>query len=101
MADIEVHIDLEGRTRQIGLARRNVVRGGETIVFECIEDWLNDDRRFSIEPALTLAPGPYAPRRNMAIFGSLGDSAPDTWGRSLMRRQERRAAKREGRAVAL
>lgn len=34
MADIEVHIDLEGRTRPIGLARRNFVRGSETIVFE-------------------------------------------------------------------
>ena len=99
MADIEVYIDLEGRSRQIGLARRNVVRGRETIVFEYIEGWLNDDRRFSIEPALTLTSGPFAPGANMPIFGSLGDSAPDTWGRRLMRRRERRAAQREGRAV--
>lgn len=99
MADFEVHIDLEGRSRQIGLARRNVVRGRETIVFEYIEGWLNDDRRFSIEPALTLTSGPFAPGANMPIFGSLGDSAPDTWGRRLMRRRERRAAQREGRAV--
>src|SRR5579875_3371230 len=31
--------------------------------------------------------------------GSLGDSAPDTWGRRLMQRAERRLAEREGRAV--
>ena len=99
MADIEVHIDLDGRTRQIGLARRNVVRGGETIIFEYTDEWLDDEHQFSIEPALTLAPGPYAPRRDMTIFGSLGDSAPDTWGRSLMQLRERRAAERDSRDV--
>lgn len=99
MADIEVHIDLERRTRQIGMARRNIVRGGETIVFEYAEAWLNDGARFSIEPALALTPGPFAPRPDAAIFGSLGDSAPDNWGRRLMQRRERLAAKRENRAV--
>src|SRR3546814_5322030 len=34
-----------------------------------------------------------------AGFGSIGDSAPDTWGRRLMQRAERRLAEREGRAV--
>jgi serine/threonine-protein kinase HipA len=34
MADIEVHIDLEGRTRPVGLARSNKVRGNETVVFD-------------------------------------------------------------------
>ena len=34
MADFEVHIDLDGRTRRVGLARSNKVRGNETIVFE-------------------------------------------------------------------
>ena len=34
MADIEVHIDLNGRTHPVGLARSNKVRGDETVVFE-------------------------------------------------------------------
>jgi transcriptional regulator with XRE-family HTH domain len=34
MADFEVHIDLDGRTLAIGLARSNRVRGAETILFE-------------------------------------------------------------------
>jgi hypothetical protein len=34
MADIEVHIHLEGRTHPVGLARSNKVRGNETVVFE-------------------------------------------------------------------
>lgn len=33
MADFEVHIDLGGRTRRIGLARSNRARGSETIRF--------------------------------------------------------------------
>jgi serine/threonine-protein kinase HipA len=35
-----------------------------------------------------------------ALFGALGDSAPDRWGRVLMRRAERARARREGRSPA-
>jgi hypothetical protein len=31
------------------------------------------------------------------MFGAIGDSAPDRWGRALMRRKERRRAEREKR----
>src|SRR6202166_3954115 len=99
MPDIEVHIDLEGRSRRVGLARSNLVRGAETVVFEYDASWLADPDRFSIEPALTLTRGAFAPPAGQAIFGSLGDSAPDTWGRRLMQRAERRQAERDGRAV--
>jgi len=99
MPDIEVHIDLDGRTRQVGLARRNLVRGSETVFFEYADTWLADAQRFSLEPALALTRGAYAPPAGQSIFGSIGDSAPDTWGRRLMQRAERRRAEREGRAV--
>lgn len=99
MADFEVHIDLQGRTRLVGLARSNRVRGMETILFEYDGAWLNDADRFSLEPALNLARGAFAPPADQAIFGSIGDSAPDTWGRRLMQRAERRLADREKRAV--
>jgi len=39
------------------------------------------------------------PAGSFPIFGSIGDSAPDTWGRRLMQRAERRRAEREGRAI--
>ena len=48
MADFEVHIDLDGRTRPIGLARSNRVRGTETILFEYDGAWLADPDRFSL-----------------------------------------------------
>ncbi len=99
MADFEVHVDLHGRTRSIGLARSNRVRGTETILFEYDPAWLDDPDRFSLEPALALTRGAFAPAAGLAIFGSIGDSAPDTWGRRLMQRAARRLAQREGRAV--
>jgi serine/threonine-protein kinase HipA len=99
MADFEVHIDLDNNTRPIGVARCNRVRGTEVILFEYDHAWLNDPDHFALEPALTLTRGTFAPPAGLATFGSIGDSAPDTWGRRLMQRVERRLAEREGRAV--
>jgi serine/threonine-protein kinase HipA len=99
MSDFEVHIALNGRTRQVGLARSKRVRSKETILFEYHDSWLNDSDRFSLEPALAMTRGAFAPPSGLTVFGSIGDSAPDTWGRRLMQRAERRAAEREGRAI--
>ncbi len=99
MADFEVHIELNGQTRPIGRARSNRARGAETVLFEYDSSWLSAPERFSLEPALALTRGAFAPPAGLSIFGSLGDSAPDTWGRRLMQRAERRSAEREARAV--
>jgi serine/threonine-protein kinase HipA len=99
MADFEVHIDLANKTRPVGVARCNRVRGTEVILFEYDPAWLSDSKRFALEPALTLTRGTFAPPSGLATFGSIGDSAPDTWGRRLMQRAERRHAERERRAV--
>jgi serine/threonine-protein kinase HipA len=99
MPDVEVHIELGGDTRSVGLLRRHAARGGETITFEYDPDWLAQPGAFSLEPALGLTRGVFTPPRGLAIFGSIGDSAPDTWGRRLMQRSERRQAERDGRPV--
>jgi serine/threonine-protein kinase HipA len=100
MPDVEVHIDLDGTTRPVGLLRRHVSRRAEMVTFEYDDAWLADNNRFSIEPALTLTRGVFSTPRNQMIFGSIGDSAPDTWGRRLMQRSERRQAEKEKRAVS-
>ena len=99
MTDFEVHLSLDGETRRIGCARSNRVQGKEIVVFEYADEWLQDANRFELEPDLALTRGAFAPSAGKAIHGSLGDSAPDTWGRRLMQRAERRQAVREGRAV--
>ncbi len=97
MPDVEVHIELDRETHRLGLLRRHTARRLETITFEYDDAWLTDANRFSIEPALTLTRGIFPAPQNRAVFGSIGDSAPDTWGRRLMQRAERRQAEREER----
>lgn len=98
MADIEVHIDFSPGLKRVGTLHRHARRGGEAISFEYHADWLADPARFSLEPALALGRGAFVPADQQLIFGSIGDSAPDTWGRRLMQRAERRRAERDGRA---
>jgi serine/threonine-protein kinase HipA len=99
MSDIEVHINLDGQNRRVGLLRRNVAHRRETVTFEYDDVWFDDASRFSIEQALTLTRGIFPPPQGQSMFGSIGDSAPDTWGRRLMQRAERRQAERDDRAV--
>lgn len=99
MADFEVHLSLSAQTHLVGRARGNRARGRETVVFEYADEWLKNTNRFALAPELPLTRGSFAPPAGQSIHGSLGDSAPDTWGRRLMQRAERRQAEREGRAV--
>ena len=66
------------------IAAANRVRGTETFIFKYDGAWLVDPDRFSLEPALALTRGGSAPPAGRVTFGSIGDSAPDTWGRLLM-----------------
>ena len=99
MADIEAFLDWQGRCRRIGLMRRHGARGHQSVTFEYDPAWIRDASGFSLNPSLPAGPGTFRPPAGREMFGTLGDSAPDTWGRTLMRRKERRAAEREGRAV--
>ena len=99
MTDFEVYLSLDGKTHRIGSAHSNRARGKETIIFEYADEWLKYAGHFELEPDLPLARGGFVPSHGKPIHGSLGDSAPDTWGRRLMQRAERRQAKREGRSV--
>lgn len=67
----------------------------ESATFEYDKSWLAHPERFSLEPALKLGPGPFHAASGKPLFGAIGDSAPDRWGRVLMRRVERRRAERE------
>lgn len=99
MAEIEVYLDWEDRCPRVGLLRTYRRQARERVTFEYEPAWTTAKDCLAIEPSLPVGPGIFRPRPDGAMFGSLGDSAPDTWGRNLMRRQERRSAKRRGRAV--
>jgi serine/threonine-protein kinase HipA len=65
--------------------------------FEYDTIWLANRSRFALEPALTLGKGPHHTAAGRQIFGAVGDSAPDRWGRVLIQREERRKAREEKR----
>jgi serine/threonine-protein kinase HipA len=101
MSDTEalVYVDLAGAPVLVGRLWSRARKGRESGTFEYDKTWLEQPERFALEPALTLGPGPQHTGADKALFGALGDSAPDRWGRMLMRRAERRRAQQEGRAT--
>lgn len=97
MNPIFVYIALEEDTFLVGRLWARFHHGRESATFEYDESWLSHPQRFSLEPALHLGPGPQHTAAGQSIFGALGDSAPDRWGRTLMRYAERRRANNENR----
>jgi serine/threonine-protein kinase HipA len=93
-----VYVDLDGVPHLMGRLWARVRKNKESATFEYDEAWLQHPARFSLEPALQLGPGPFHTPADTPMFGAIGDSAPDRWGRALMRRTERRRAEREGGA---
>ncbi len=91
-----VYVDLDGAPHLMGRLWARVRKNKESATFEYDEGWLQHPARFSLEPALQLGPGPFHTPADTPMFGAIGDSAPDRWGRALMRRMERRRAEREG-----
>jgi serine/threonine-protein kinase HipA len=90
-----VYVDLAEGPVLVGRLWSRVRKGRESASFEYDRTWLARPDAFALEPGLMLTPGPFHTSDGKSIFGALGDSAPDRWGRMLMRRLERRRAERE------
>lgn len=95
---VNVHVDLRGRSTLVGYLHARYSRGREGATFEYESNWLKNGDRFALEPNLSLGPAPYHTGVGRALFGSIGDSAPDRWGRNLISRAERRRAESENRS---
>src|SRR2546430_16374862 len=93
-----VYVDLDGVPHLMGRLWARVRKNKESATFEYDKAWLENPARFSLEPALQVGPGPFHTPADTPMFGAIGDSAPDRWGRALMRRMERRRAGRVGAA---
>lgn len=93
-----VYINLKGKDEFVGTLWSHFYRGKETSDFEYSREWLNQSKAFSLEPGLFLGVGKQVNSRKTPLFGSFSDSAPDTWGRILMRKYEAQLAKANNRA---
>ena len=84
----------------IGMLVEQRVRGKEIFSFEYNEAWLsNSQATLYLDPNLGLYKGKQYLPEGKNNFGVFLDSAPDRWGRLLMRRREAWQAKLEGREV--
>ena len=97
--EVLVYVDLDGVPHLAGHLWTRLRNNKESATFEYDPVWLRHAARFALEPALMLGPGAFHTAPDAPLFGAIGDSAPDRWGRALMRRVSRRQAEREGRAV--
>ena len=94
---IEVFVELDGTSQFVGRLWSRSPKGRESASFEYDKKWIASDARFALEPLLTIDTGIHHSQPGKPLFGALGDSAPDRWGRALMRRAERKNAEREKR----
>ena len=94
---IHTYVDLEGVPCLVGRLWTRQAARRESASFEYAPGWLKNPLRFALEPALTLDPGPHHTPMGLPLFGAIGDSAPDRWGRVLVQREERRKARSENR----
>jgi len=91
-----VHADLNGEPVPVGRLYAHARGNRESATFEYDPAWLGDGERFALDPALQLTAGAFHTGGDKPLFGAIGDSAPDRWGRVLMRRAERRRAQSAG-----
>lgn len=92
-----VYVDLEGVPLKVGRLWGRSHHGRESLSFEYDREWLSHPQQFALDPALKLAAGSLHSSADKPLFGAMDDSAPDRWGRLLMRRAERKVAKEEHR----
>jgi len=92
-----VYVDLDGKPHLVGRLWARSRHGRESASFEYDASWLKHPYRFALEPALVLSHGQHHTAAGRRLFGAIGDSAPDRWGRLLIQREERRQAREANR----
>jgi serine/threonine-protein kinase HipA len=93
-----VYVDLDQVPHLVGRLWMHVRNRTESATFRYDDGWLRNPQRFALEPALQMDPGPHHTAAGKSLFGAMGDSAPDRWGRALMVRAETNRARKAGRS---
>ncbi len=94
--EIFVSIQFGVETHLVGTLWCHQKNNRQSASFMYDHNWLKHPERFAIDPALQLTPGTFHTSESQLLFGAIGDSAPDRWGRVLMRRSENARAKANG-----
>jgi HipA-like N-terminal domain. len=89
---ILVYVDLNAEPHFVGHLWAHAA-STESASFQYAAEWCASPLAFALEPALKIGQGAYHTNNGKALFGAIGDSAPDRWGRTLMNREAQRQAK--------
>jgi len=93
--ELLVYVDRAGAPVLAGRLWARVRAAKESGSFEYDASWLDRRDAFALDPELPLARGAFHTGR--PLFNAFTDPAPDRWGQTLMRRNERARARREKR----
>ncbi len=85
------------KPKPCGILTAETLKGKESFSFEYSVDWLSSGHAQFLDPDLQLYRGRQFPNPEKKSFGLFLDSAPDRWGRLLMRRREAILARKESR----
>jgi serine/threonine-protein kinase HipA len=92
---VAVTVEIDGDEVLVG-AIRVPRRHGQSVGFQYDEGYLASSRSYPLEPALPLQSGYFQPPEGKLVFNAFSDTAPDRWGKNLMRRQEKDRAQEAG-----
>lgn len=97
MTDVSVAVEIDGSTDHVGVLHTHRRGSTESATFSYDQRYLARSDAYAIDPELPLSTARIQSRVGQAMFGAFRDSAPDRWGRTLVRRREDRQARRDGR----
>ncbi len=93
--ELLVFMELDGETIPVGRLWTRARGVKDTASFEYDPSWLARRNAFGLDPVLPPARGQFHADR--PLFNAFTDPAPDRWGQTLLRRNELRRARAEGR----
>lgn len=95
--ELQVYVDVKGAPVLAGKLWSYLKGGRQSALFVYEEEWLARKDAFALAPSLMLSKGRFYSVGD--IHGPFSDTAPDSWGRDLMRFDEQTRAKKDGVAL--
>jgi serine/threonine-protein kinase HipA len=96
--EVEVVVSIAGEDVRAGTLWSHRTRGRESATFSYADSYLALDQAYELDPRLPLVGGPQQTGEGQALFAAFTDSAPDRWGRRLIKRSERLQAEADHRS---
>jgi serine/threonine-protein kinase HipA len=75
-SEIFVYVDIENAPIVVGRLWTHVRSGNDIATFEYFTSWIRNPYHFSLEPALTIGPGPHHVAVGRSLFAASGNLVP-------------------------